>query len=203
MPTKKSPDLSVVPEAAESLEDRSDDELMLLARGGRRDAFDVLVRRHQTRVLNLAHKYTSSVSLAKDAAQNAFVELYRYLPRYKPQGKFVGFLCRLVVNQSRMLLRKRSTRLRLDDNLRREVQPKAGMPDDALLERERRLQVQKQLNRLSDKLRIVVVLRYTQDLSYNEISETLGLPVGTVKSRLAAAMDNLKKLMEAEQWAAK
>src|SRR5947208_14184020 len=81
---------------------RSDDDLMLLARGGMMDAFDELVRRHQGRVLRVAARRLARRELAPDVAQNAFLDLYRALPRYQPRGRFEAYLFRAVVNQCRM-----------------------------------------------------------------------------------------------------
>src|SRR5438477_221154 len=85
-----------------------DDELMLLVRAGRRAAFDELVRRHQRRVLGVAARYVREPVLARDIAQNTFLELYRAVPRYQPRGSFTSFLYRIVLNQCSMA--RRSTR---------------------------------------------------------------------------------------------
>jgi len=73
------------------LSDHSDDELMLLARGGIEGAFDTLIRRHQQLVLRLAFRYGRNAAWAADVAQNTFVEVYRALPRYRAHGKFKSY----------------------------------------------------------------------------------------------------------------
>ncbi|MFZ5438549.1 MAG: RNA polymerase sigma factor [Myxococcota bacterium] len=179
------------------LEARPDDELMLLARGGRRDAFDVLVRRHQLAALKLASKYLGEVAAARDACQNAFLELYRGLPRYRAQGRFDFFLRRVVLNQCRMLGRgARIGERALSSAPLLTTGDGTPAPDDALLAAERRRDVDRALGQLSDKLREVVVLRYTGGHSLEEIAAILELPLGTVKSRLFAAMEKLKGHLE-------
>src|SRR5690242_12369732 len=80
---------------------RSDDDLMVAARAGERAAFDDLVRRHQRRVLGFARKFFSHEALACDVAQDVFVDLYRAMPRYRPEGHFVTYLYRITLNRCR------------------------------------------------------------------------------------------------------
>jgi RNA polymerase sigma-70 factor (ECF subfamily) len=185
----------VVPlfEGATALSARSDDELMLLARGGRREAFDQLVRRHQRGALQLAARYLGNASFAREAAQNAFVELHRGLDRYRPRERFAFYLKRVVLNQCRMLGRSMRIRERALENAASEpARASAPLPDEALLAREHRLDVDRALQTLSPKLREVVALRYAGEHSLEEVGEILGLPLGTVKSRLFSALEKLR-----------
>ena len=178
-----------------SLDERDNDELMLLARGGMNEAFDELVKRHQQIVSRVGIKYLGNVSLARDVTQNSFVELYRFLPKYRPCGKFVSFLNRIVINQCRMVVRSRVYERKAI--LEFAGQPSSGstMPEEQLLARERRRDVERALKRLSPKLREVLILRFTGELSYKEIAETLGLRLGTVKSRIFSGLKNLNQLL--------
>lgn len=185
---------------AVALAERDDDELMLLARGGVAGAFDVLVRRHQRKVLRIAAKYMGSTAAATDVAQNAFIEVYRALPHYRAGGKFSSWLYRLVLNQCRM---SRRASARQDQRLRELAvvagEDLHGQSADSILARERRREVEDALGQLSDKLREVVVLRFASELSYEEISEVLDIPVGTVKSRLFAGLDKLRQHLEKDE----
>ncbi len=172
--------------------ERTDDELMMLARSGTRSAFDELVRRHQLSSLKLASRYLNDTSAARDACQAAFLELYRGLPRYQPRGVFVHFLRQVVLNQCRMHRRKtRGTERALTLGLHLTVVA-LPCPHEDLLASERRREVDRAVSLLSDKLKEVVVLRYTCDHSLEEVASILEVPLGTVKSRLFAAMDKLK-----------
>jgi RNA polymerase sigma-70 factor (ECF subfamily) len=179
------------------LAERSDDDLMLLARGGVAAAFDALVRRHQRAVLRIAAKYMGSTTAATDVAQNSFLQLYRALPDYRAHGKFSSYLYRVVLNQCRASHRadaRRDQRLReLAAVAPEEIHEQSA---DSVLARERRREVETALATLSDKLREVVVLRFASELSYEEISEVLDIPVGTVKSRLFAGLDKLRQHLE-------
>jgi RNA polymerase sigma-70 factor (ECF subfamily) len=177
---------------------RGDDELMLLARGGVAAAFDTLVRRYQAQVLRLAARQLGHVGAAADVAQNAFLAVYRALPRYEARDRFAPFLYRTVLNECRMAHRRQRVRggaTRADaDGLTGEdaISSSAPSPEALILARERERDAVAALGRLSDKLRDVVSLRYGAGLSYGEIAETLRVPVGTVKRRLFDAMENLR-----------
>jgi len=180
--------------AETALGEREDDELMLMARGGVAEAFDVLVRRHQRSALGIARMELGSVDLAKDAAQNAFVQLYRFLPRYEPRGKFKAFLHRVLLNNCRMLRRSagRGSRFELDVE-EMELADAEAPPDDELARRERWRRVERALARLSPKLRMVLTLRFSDGLSYEEIADVAGVSVGTVKSRLFNGIQKLRE----------
>jgi RNA polymerase sigma-70 factor (ECF subfamily) len=191
--------LSLVPPAEpEALGGRDDDELMLLARGGMAGAFAALVRRHQARVLRVAARRLGRGALAADVAQNTFLEIYRALPRYQPRGRFRSYLFRVLLNQCGMA--RRAARL----DARALAAAALPPPPDAapatqeaeILARERGRDVEAALARLGSKLRDVVILRFSAELSYDEIAETLAVPVGTVKRRLFDAMEKLRRLME-------
>jgi RNA polymerase sigma-70 factor (ECF subfamily) len=173
---------------------RTDDELMLLARGGVDEAFDVLVRRHEGRVLRMAGRLLGRSALAPDVAQNAFIEIYRGLPRYQPQGKFSAYLFRVLLNQCRVAARSaRRAGVVVEDP---PAAPGDRSGESLILARERQREVEAALGRLSEKLRAVVVLRHSAGLSYDEIAETLDLPLGTVKRRLFDAMEKMRRMLE-------
>jgi len=176
------------------LEEREDDDLMRLARAGRSEAFDVLVRRHQRRVLAVAYRQVGDAALAQDIAQATFIELHRYLPKYRPEGKLPALLSRVALNQCRMHFRSRGARARMHASYPDRAPSAAPTESDTvLLERERAREVQLAVDGLSEKLRAVVALRYGADLPLEAIAEALELPVGTVKSRLFAGLAKLRE----------
>jgi RNA polymerase sigma-70 factor, ECF subfamily len=183
--------MQVVDPPAASLESRTDDELMELTCSGRHAAFQLLVRRHQARVLRVAARYLRDRTLASDVAQSAFLELYKNRERYQARGRFVPFLCRIAVNQCRMSARQAKLRASAGSELG--VRDRAA--DDCTL-REDRHDLAYALGQLSEKLRVVVVLRYGGDLDLAEIAEALELPLGSVKRRLFDAMAKLRELLE-------
>lgn len=179
------------------LGERDDDELMLLSRGGHAGAFDVVVRRHQRRALAVAARYLGDPSAASDAAQNAFLAIYRDRERYQARGAFASYLYRVLLNQCRMAGRAGRAEARMAAAAA--LEPIAASEANAearILAGERERDLLRALDRLSARLRVVVILRYSADLSYGEIAATLDLPLGTVKRRLFDGLARLRQLME-------
>jgi RNA polymerase sigma-70 factor, ECF subfamily len=174
------------------LTDHTDDDLMLLARGGVDGAFDTLIRRHQQLVLRLAFRYLRNAAWAADVAQNTFVEVYRALPRYRAHGRFKSYLYQVLLNQCRRSRRSTKTELRVLDTLMRG----ATHAPAEVLAREQRREVEAALDTLSAKLRKVVLLRFGADLTYDEIAQLLAIPVGTVKRRMFVAIAKLRDELE-------
>ncbi len=109
-PVRKPADIVPISPAVTSLADRADDELLVLARDGAVAAFEELIRRHQASALRIATKWLQDVAAGKDAVQNAFEHIYRALPRYRCEGRFVPYLHRVIINECRMA--RRSSALR-------------------------------------------------------------------------------------------
>lgn len=178
------------------LSEGSDDDLCALARAGQQRAFDELVRRHQRAVVRVAARLLGDPQAARDAAQNAFVEVYRFLPRYQPQGQFRAFLFRVLRNQC-LMHRRRETRHRLVEPL--ENHHTDGMPvmqpqgDEALHLSHQQRALDAAMEGMTEKMRSVLVLRFAGDCSLQEIADILELPVGTVKSRLFTALAELRQ----------
>jgi RNA polymerase sigma-70 factor, ECF subfamily len=179
----------------------SDDEWMILARSGRPGAFDALVRRYQPRAVSVAYRYLGQRELAKDVAQNTFLEIYRRLDDYRPVGKFGAYFHRVLLNQCRMAARSRKIRARFQERLvtAEAGDESGGLPDEQILARERQRRVELGVLRLSEKLRAVIVLQFSGDLSQAEIADALDIKIGTVKSRVSAALVALREELAEEE----
>ena len=177
--------------------DEVDAQLMLAAAKDDLRSFEQLVVRHQHHVLNFFVRcgvYTD----AEDLVQQTFVRLYRYRHRYERRAKFTTFLY-LLARQVRVdEVRKRIRQQRIKDQAREhkeELTPPAhGVPRDGLLVDV----LQKALDQLSENHREVIVLGVLQELPYAEISAILGVPVGTVKSRMFHALREMRRLLKNE-----
>ncbi len=183
--------LQVVLPKPEPRDERSDDDLMLLARAGVRSAFDTLIRRHRTTAVGVAYRYVGSASAAEDVVQEAFVDLYRARDRYRPEGKLRAYLLRIVVNRARMA-RRRSARFAYEVELDGQGQIDARA-EARVLELERQRLLQLHVDALPARLRDVVALRFGGDLTQEEVAHVLGIPRGTVKSRTTKALAVLRK----------
>ncbi len=183
-------------------------ELAVLARAraGDHAAFRQLVERHQARALGLARRILRDEDLARDALQEAFFKAYTHLDRFEGRSSFYTWLYRLVVNQC--LDRKRRDRSeRLVDWPEGEgsepvsssgMPPLAGAllhPTTALHRAELRRALDGALAKLGDDARRTLLLREVDGLGYAEIAEALGVPVGTVMSRLHYARRRVRALL--------
>jgi RNA polymerase sigma factor (sigma-70 family) len=178
------------------LDSLDDDALAAMAQAGVDRALELLVRRHQRMVLGTAVKYLGDTISAEDIAQNSFMDLFRNIDRYRPEGKFRAFLAKIVINNCRMANRR--TRSETSKQQRfQSLQEAKPLDEDTFIEREHQRLIDKALRSLGTKLREVMILRYAADLSYKEIGETLGIRVGTVKSRLFAGVEKLSQALEA------
>ena len=173
----------------------SETELVNRARSGDRNAFSELVRNHAQGVMNVIYRMCGDVHIAEDAAQEAFIQAWLHLSTYRPQTSVRNWLYRIAVNAATDMLRKEK---RILPNSMEDLQLTDGRPGPELLvsRQERIVLVQKAVLSLPEASRAVLVLREYEDLSYQEISSTLDIPLGTVMSRLNYARKLLKDKLE-------
>jgi RNA polymerase sigma-70 factor (ECF subfamily) len=167
-------------------------EVIEACRRGERDAFRVLFEAHKDKVYSIALRYSGDESLAMDIAQDAFLKLFSSLPDFRGESAFSTWMYRLVVNAC-LDHKRRSWRL---SPLADELIAVLRAPGDclnALLQSETRDRVRAAVETLSPDMRMVVVLRYTEGLSYDEIAEVMGCSAGTVASRLNRAHKALER----------
>jgi RNA polymerase sigma-70 factor (ECF subfamily) len=172
-----------------------DDELILIANAqdGDRRAFGELVLRYRQRVVNLVYRICGDAEVAQDMAQEAFIRAWSKLPGYSPRSAFGNWLYRIATNATLDLLRREKETVDVDAL----PLPAPGKSLEAGLERKDRAEIVKQaVMSLPPASRSVLVLREYESLSYREISETLGIPIGTVMSRLNYARGRLTQILE-------
>jgi RNA polymerase sigma factor (sigma-70 family) len=170
-----------------------DTELVGRARLGEVAAYEELVRRYQGIAHRVAYLVTGDPAEAEDAAQQAFVKAYRALDRFDVERAFRPWLLRIVANEARNLRRSAGRRASLELAAAREADPVAPSPELDAVARERREGLLRAVNGLEEEHRRVIALRYFLELSEGEMAEILGVPRGTVKSRLARAMARLRQ----------
>src|SRR5262249_2647141 len=158
---------------------------------GHREAFELLVLRHQARMLRVAIRFLGDESAAADAVQNSCVELFGALTRYNACGKFRSYLYRILLNQCRAVRR----RARTESRALTLISMFQTRTSAETLDRELQRDVERGLSRLTAKHRSVLVLRYAADLSHQEIADTLEIPIGTVKSRVTEGMARLRDVL--------
>ena len=161
----------------------TDADLVSRAQAGRLDAFEELVRRHRLGAYRVALRMLGDESDAEDATQDAFVQAWRNLDRFRADAAFSTWMYRIVTNRCLNMLRAR----RLTEPLPEDREAPASRPDRIA---EGRWQVQdlaRAIGRLTPEQRAPLVLRELQGCSYEEIGEALDLSISAVKSRLHRA----------------
>lgn len=171
-----------------------DGEEILLARSraGDKAAFGTLAQRYYSFAVGVAYRMTGNSQLAEDLVQEAFIKAWRKLPQFRGDCRFRAWLGRIVANTTLDYLRRQNLERPLD-----EVVLPALPAEDAPLRRlereELRQWVRQAVLSLPAQCRIALILREYEGLSYREISETLGIPMGTVMSRLHYARQLLRE----------
>jgi RNA polymerase sigma-70 factor, ECF subfamily len=173
-----------------------DEALVRRTVAGDRAAFTELVRRHERRMFAVAVRMLGREDDALDATQDAFLTVYRKLEQFRGESAFSTWLHRITVNACYDVLRKRARQpmlhLATDDD--REYEPGPPVEDHAEAVAGG-LDVQRALEQLPPDFRAVLVLADVQDLSYEEVADVLGIPIGTVRSRLHRGRLALGKAM--------
>ena len=168
-------------------------------------AFDDLVRRYEKQVYNFAYRMTGNYDDANDIASEAFVKIYNAINSFRGDANFSTWLFRIVTNLY-LDERKRSKahyNVPLDEyidleesSVARQIEDSSPGPLAIVESRECAQALDRAINALPDYQRVMVVLYHNQGQSYEEISEIMGLPIGTVKSRLNRARLALKEKLE-------
>ena len=171
-----------------------DSDLIACAQQGDRQAFTELVLRHQNGVVGLIYRMCGDPQQAEDAAQEAFVRVWQNLNSYKPQHAFRSWLYRIAANAALDSLRRERPSADLDSL---PLADASAGPEESTEEHDRTMRVRRAIARLSPPLRMVLILREYQELSYQEIAETLDIPTGTVMSRLNTARSQLRQELTA------
>ena len=166
-------------------------ELVTQAQVGDRNAFSELIRLHAQGVRNVIYRMCGDAQLAEDAAQETFIRAWQNLSSYRPQTSLRNWLYRIAVNAATDMLRKEK-RIMPDDIDNLHLTDERPSLESLVYHKERASLVQKAILALPDASRAVLVLREYEELSYQEISSALDIPLGTVMSRLNYARKLLK-----------
>jgi RNA polymerase sigma factor (sigma-70 family) len=175
-----------------------DSELIARARRGDAAAYEEIVQRYQQVAFRTAYVITGSAADAEDAAQEGFVKAYRALDRFRAGAEPRPWLLRIVANEARNRLRSSGRRLRLELRLIEGFRPgdAAPSPEAVAVASDERKRLLAMVNALSDEDRLVIASRYFLQLSGAETAAALGVPEGTVKSRLSRALARLRAKVE-------
>jgi RNA polymerase sigma-70 factor (ECF subfamily) len=184
------------------VDERSDQDLIELTRSGESSAFDLLVRRYQDRLVHSLEHVLSSREDALDIAQQAFLLAWKKLASYRGESSFYSWLYRIAVNAAASHFRRPVVSAGSLDQLHdvggielpdRRV---ATGPGQSLEQEEEIQRVRQALQQVSEEFRQPLILREIEGFSYDQISEILGIPSGTVRSRIFRARQELMERLD-------
>jgi RNA polymerase sigma-70 factor (ECF subfamily) len=178
----------------------SDEELMAEIARGDEYAFELLVNRHQSRMLNLIYRFVGNRTQARDLAQEVFIRVWQAAPRYKPQAKFTTWTYRLAanlcLNELKSSDRKKLFFLGSPAEVGRTLSEESNISPSAeelLLVEERSRQISHALQSLPENQRMALILKRYDNLSYLEIARIMECSVSSVESLLVRAKKNLQE----------
>lgn len=181
---------------------QTDEILIEKSKNGDLEAFELLVRRYESKVYTVAYRFLGNHADASDLAQETFLRLYQALPRFRGDSSFMTWLYHITANACRDEIRRQQRYhvVSLDAETGNngtqaisQVPSRAPSPEEAAEQKEFNEVVQLCLNNLSEEHRLVLVMREIQDMSYEEIANVLKCSLGTVKSRLSRARQAFKE----------
>lgn len=184
----------------------NDSEQLLLERSKAGDvaAFEMLIEAYQKKIFNLAYRIVGNYDDAADLTQEALIRIFKSISGFKEQSSFSTWVYRITTNVCLDDIRKKKNKkvISLDEEIRvedgemkRQIMSDDPLPDEIAEKEETRRLVNDAINMLPEEQRMMITLRDIQGLTYDEISEVLDCPSGTVKSRINRARQALKNAL--------
>lgn len=183
------------------MSERESDQLLVeRAQQGDRSAFDMLVLKYQYRITQLVARYIHNPSDALDVTQEAFIKAYKALASFRSESAFYTWLYRIAINTAKNHLVAQSRRPPADDIDAQDAEQfegrsglkEYGTPEHMLMKDEIEREIATAIENLPDELRTAITLRELDGLSYEEIAEVMGCPIGTVRSRIFRARESIE-----------
>ena len=187
------------------LSDEDDKTLVAAAENGRGEAFEILVHRHQLRLLRSALRLTRNEADAEDIVQQSFQKAFMHLSQFQGNSAFSTWLTRIVINQALMLLRKRSSAVEVpieqsateDDAALTLDFPYSGpSPEDSYFRQEQKQILSAALNELTPRARKAIELAELEELTLKEAARKVGVSVGAMKARVFQGRKKLQQVLE-------
>ena len=177
---------------------KTDIELVNEFKNGNTSAFDEIVKRYQRKVYMLARRILGNHEDADDVAQEVFIKLFYSLNDFKGESSLFTWIYKITVNECNSFLRKKKIKefVQIDDvvNLLKFSQT----PEQELLDKEEKNLIERAIEKLPAKQRMVFVMRFFEDLDYQEIAKILNKPIGTLKANYFHAVKKIQKFIKDE-----
>ena len=185
-------------------ENSVDKDLVERVQRGDKKAFDILVLKYQNRLIKLIAGYLRDPDEVLDVAQEAFIKAYRALPKFRGDSAFYTWLYRIAINTAKNYLVAQGRRPPDSDIEASDAElldsggelRDVATPEHVLLKDEIEKTVFEAIEQLPDDLRAAVTLRELEGLSYEEIAEVMGCPIGTVRSRIFRAREAINERLK-------
>lgn len=184
------------------MRDQREQEWIARAKAGDMQAFEALILQHEKIVYNVALRMMNHSEDARDISQEVFLKAYKSIGQFDERAMFSTWLYRITTNTCIDELRRRKGKQSYsleeeleseEGSMQRQIADEGETPEESLLRAERADELQKALAQLTEEHRLAVILRDIRGLSYEEIAEIMDLPMGTVKSRISRARNQLKQ----------
>ena len=172
--------------------DRTDEQLVAESLAGDRSAYGELVKRHHGRIKAIAYRGLRDDALADDLAQEVFIRAYRSLHRFQVGRRFGPWLSAIAANRVRDHLKSRARRAEVTWDLDR-TSDLSATPLDRAAARQMLHRVEEGVANMPDETQEILRLRFGLGLDYDDVAQTLDIPIGTVKSRISRARSALRK----------
>ncbi len=186
--------------AIDGIRGLTDIELVAKAMRGREDSFEELVRRYQRPITNYVFRMLNDYDASLDVSQEVFIKVYNSLSKYSSEYKFSTWLYRIAHNAAIDHMRRNSVNQQsietenADGTYQLQIESRGPSPEQDRERSEWRSEIDAVVKCLPAAYRDLIVLRHSQDLSYDEIAEVTGLPLGTVKNRLFRAREMMREI---------
>ena len=192
--------MSVQALTIENIGTLTDAELIHTSIGGREDSFEELVKRYQRPIVGYVFRMLGDYDSSLDVTQEVFIKVYNSLHRYSSDYKFSTWLYRIAHNATIDHIRRNSSNTQsietdsADGSYQLQIESRGPSPEKDRERKEWKAEIEAVVKRLPTAYRELILLRHSQDLSYDEIAEVTGLPLGTVKNRLFRAREMMREI---------
>lgn len=190
----------------EKLRTLTDGDLIVAAVGGRSESFEELVRRYQRPITGYVFRIVGEYEASLDVTQEVFIKVYNSLEKYSSEYKFSTWLYRIAHNAAVDHLRRNNVSKQsletenADGTFELQLESAVPSPEQDHERSQWRSEIELVVELLPPAYRELIVLRHGQDLSYDEIAEVTGLPLGTVKNRLFRAREMMRNIFTERGW---
>jgi len=175
---------------------KTDTELISEVRNGNNTAFKQIVMRYESLVASTVMGMLGQCQEAEDIGQETFIRFYKNINKFRGESELGTYLTRIAINLSLNELKRRKRKLKIFRHIDENEEKKLGSEDTKFVDKEKKIIIQRAIKKLKPEFRSVLVLRLISGYSPEETAKILGIPVGTVFSRLARAQKKLSVLLK-------